>query len=74
VYRYFSCGGGCGPNYCCCHGRANFKQTDLEEENDPDVEENEKSSSVVAVNELEMHSNNFVSSTAAQVLAESACT
>jgi len=74
VYRYFGCGGGCGPNYCCCHGRADFTMTDLEVEDDTDVEEDDASSSEVALNELEMQSNNFVSSTAAQVLAESACT
>jgi len=75
VYRYFGCGGGCGPNYCCCHGKADFKMTDLEVEDDTDVEEDDVSSSDVALNELEMQNhNNFVSSTAAQVLAESACT
>ncbi len=75
VYRYFGCGGGCGPNYCCCHGRSNFKMTDLEVEDDSEVEEDDnQSGSVIAVNELEVPSKNFVSSTAAQVLAESACT
>ncbi len=73
VYRYFGCGGGCGPNYCCCHGRADFKMTDLEAAEN-DVEEDEESGSDVAVNALEMQSKTFVSSTAAQVLAESACT
>jgi len=73
VYRYFGCGGSCGPNYCCCHGKADFKLTDLEAAENGD-EENEESGSHVAVNALEMQSTNFVSSTAAQVLAESACT
>ena len=75
VYRYNACGGSCGPNYCCCHGSAALKLTDLDE----DVEEEDSHAGSDAVakvesSELQMQSKTFVSTTAAQVLAESACT
>ena len=76
VYRFFGCGGGCGPNYCCCHGSTKFKLTDLQKDvEEMDIEENDSEAlAAVPSNELQMQSKNFVSTTAAQVLAESACT
>jgi outer membrane murein-binding lipoprotein Lpp len=71
IYRYFGCGGGCGTNYCCCHGSSSFNLTDVEVNHDDDESDEADSESE---NQLQVESRTFVSSTAAQVLAESACT
>jgi hypothetical protein len=44
VYKYNGCGGGCGPNYCCCR---NGRSTEETEELDEDSENDGKSLELV---------------------------
>jgi Skp family chaperone for outer membrane proteins len=73
VYRYRSCGGGCGPNYCCCRGTGS-RSSDLAELDIPaDVEET--GSADDAVDLVSEDANRFDRhDLEGQTLAEATCT
>jgi len=72
TYKYNGCGGGCGPNYCCC-GSGN-PTADLQKDSDEEEESGDDNDDDDSTADVAEGATFSAQDTEGQVLAEATCT